>query len=300
VEHLVARGDWAWRFPGDIGVVFGLVVSGICRFQLVGAEERELRSGDYLLMAAPPPWTLRGGGDAAVEEEFESVYSRILADPVEQDSDDTDVVRLIGGHFAFDSANVEMLEAFLSPTVQVRAVKDGQGGRLSGIFAMIDEEASANRPGEAAMLSRLIEIVLIELLRTPAALPDERRRGVLAGLADPRIAAALRAFHADIRQPWSVGSLARAAGMSRSVFSQRFTDLVGEPPMTYVLQWRMAFARDALKFSDRSIDEIAFESGYASASAFSTAFTRSVGQPPARFAREINHDRHDRRAKSRG
>jgi AraC-like DNA-binding protein len=289
-KRLLTRGDWAWRFPGDVGVVFGLMVSGICRFQLPGAEDRELRPGDYLLMAVPPSWVLRGGRNSPVEERFEDVYSRILAQPIEPPSDAPDVVSIIGGHFTFDTANTEMLKAFLTPTVHVGAAKNGQGGRLSGIFAMIDEEASANRPGEAAMLSRLIEIVLIELLRTPTAVPDERGRGMLAGLADPRIAAALRVFHADIRHSWSVASLARVAGMSRSVFSQRFTDLVGEPPMTYVLQWRMALARDALKFSDRSLEEIAYESGYSSASAFSTAFTRSVGQPPARFSRQINQN----------
>jgi AraC-like DNA-binding protein len=80
--------------------------------------------------------------------------------------------------------------------------------------------------------------------------------------------------------------LAAEARMSRSVFSQRFTSLIGQPPMTYALHWRMAVACDALRFSGRSLDEIALAVGYGSASAFSTAFTRTVGRSPVRFARD--------------
>jgi transcriptional regulator GlxA family with amidase domain len=150
---------------------------------------------------------------------------------------------------------------------------------------MIDAEASAARPGQQAVPSRLLEIVLIELLRTPEMLPGQQR-GMLTGLTDPQIASALRAFHADIRRSWSVASLSAEARMSRSVFSQRFTSLIGQPPMTYALHWRMAVACDALRSSGRSLDEIALAAGYGSASAFSTAFTRTVGRPPARFARD--------------
>jgi AraC-like DNA-binding protein len=113
-----------------------------------------------------------------------------------------------------------------------------------------------------------------------------QQRGMLTGLTDPQIASALRAFHADIRRSWSVASLSAEARMSRSVFSQRFASLTGQPPMTYALHWRMAVACDALRFSGRSLDEIALAAGYGSASAFSTAFTRTVGRPPVRFARD--------------
>jgi transcriptional regulator GlxA family with amidase domain len=169
--------------------------------------------------------------------------------------------------------------------VHIPSCGSGDGGRLTGVLAMIDAEASAVRPGQQAVLSRLLEIVLIELLRTPEMLSSQQR-GMLTGLTDPQIASALRAFHADIRRSWSVASLSAEARMSRSVFSQRFTSLIGQPPMTYALHWRMAVACDALRFSGQSLDEIALAVGYGSASAFSTAFTRTVGRPPVRFARD--------------
>jgi AraC-like DNA-binding protein len=284
-KQMVGQGDWAWRFPAERGVLFGRVVSGCCRFELPGIGERSMKSGDYLLLTAPPAWILRGGdGDAAIVD-FENLPTDIPSHEAEGSNDDPGQVRIVGGHFEFDSVNEELLMAFLSPMVHVRSSGSGDGGPLTGVFAMIDAEASAARPGQEAVLSRLLEIVLIEILRAPE-MPSGQQRGMLIGLTDPQIASALRAFHADIRRGWSVASMAAEARMSRSVLSRRFVSLVGQPPMTYALQWRMAVARDALRFGGRSLDEIARATGYSSASAFSTAFTRTVGRSPARFARD--------------
>jgi AraC-like DNA-binding protein len=283
-KHMVGQGDWAWRFPADSGVIFGRVVSGCCRFQLPGTAEQSLEPGDCVLLTEPPAWILRGGaGDGAIAA-LEDLPADTASPEPGRGDDDTDQVRVVGGHFEFDPVNKELLTAFLPPVVHIPSRDPGDGGRLAGVLAMIDAEASAPRPGQQAVLSHLLEIVLIELLRTPEMLPGQQR-GMLTGLTDPQIASALRAFHADIRRSWSVASLSAEATMSRSVFSQKFTSLTGRPPMTYALHWRMAVACDALRFSGQSLDEIALATGYGSASAFSTAFTRTVGRSPARFAR---------------
>jgi AraC-like DNA-binding protein len=246
-----------------------------------------------VLLTEPPAWILRGGaGDAAIVA-FEDLPTATASPEPGRSDDDPDQVRVVGGHFEFDSVNKELLTAFLPPVVHIPSRGSGDGGRLAGVLAMIDAEASAPRPGQQAVLSRLLEIVLIELLRTPEMLPGQQR-GMLTGLTDPQIAAALRAFHADIRRSWSVASLSAEARMSRSVFSQRFASLTGQPPMTYALHWRMAVACDALRFSGRSLDEIALAAGYGSASAFSTAFTRTIGRSPARFARDPGQARGER------
>jgi len=109
---------------------------------------------------------------------------------------------------------------------------------------------------------------------------------MLAGLRDPQIAPALRVLHADIRRPWTVADLAAAAGASRSVFAERFARVVGASPIDYLLHWRMALAKDGLR-AGRRLADVAFASGYNSASAFSTAFSRTVGCPPARYAAGI-------------
>ena len=283
-KHMVWRGDWGLRMPADHGVVFGHVVTGRCRYQLPGAEEATLDAGDHLLLTKPGQWMLRGGKGSGEVVDFDPVrHGATASSPAEDTSPDE--VRIVGGHFEFDPTSAELLTSFMAPAVHVRTHASGEDdGRLARVLAVIDAEASDNRPGRDAVLSRLIEIVLIEVLRAPA-LVSFHRRGMLVGLTDPQVAASLRAFHADVGRDWSVASLASEARMSRSAYSQRFTALVGQPPMTYALHWRMAVARDALRSGRRSIDEIASAIGYASVSAFTTAFTRTAGVPPARYAR---------------
>lgn len=132
------------------------------------------------------------------------------------------------------------------------------------------------------MLTRLVEVLLIEALR--AAPGDGAPAGLLRGLADPRVAPAVRLIHDDYARPWTVAELARAAGLSRSAFFERFEQTVGMPPMAYLLAWRMTVARDLLRRHDVGVAEVAERVGYSAASTFSTAFSRETGQPPRRYA----------------
>src|ERR1700678_4743819 len=171
---MAGHGDWAWGFPADSGVIFGRVVSGGCRFQLPGTAEQSLDPGDCVLLTEPPAWILRGGaGDAAVVA-FEDLPMATASPGPGRSDDDPDQVRVVGGHFEFDSVNKELLTAFLEPVVHMLPRGSGDVGRLAGVLAMIDAEASAVRPGQQAVLSRLLDIVLIELLRTPEILPAQR------------------------------------------------------------------------------------------------------------------------------
>jgi AraC-like DNA-binding protein len=107
---------------------------------------------------------------------------------------------------------------------------------------------------------------------------------VLGGLSDPQLARALADMHADISRSWTVAELAERVGMSRSVFARRFSEAVGTGPVEYLLRWRMALAKDALLHGGSTLDEIAAQVGYQSASAFSTAFRKRVGCPPSDYA----------------
>jgi transcriptional regulator GlxA family with amidase domain len=133
------------------------------------------------------------------------------------------------------------------------------------------------------VLGRLVELLLIEALRsTPG---EGAPPGLLRGLADERIAQAMRQMHGDPARSWTMEQLAKKAALSRSAFFDRFTRAVGLPPMEYLLGWRMAVAKDLLRRHDFGMEEVAKRVGYGSASTFSTAFSRHVGQPPSRFAR---------------
>lgn len=133
------------------------------------------------------------------------------------------------------------------------------------------------------MLSRLVEVLLVESLRlTPTA---DAPAGLLRGLGDVRLAEAIRKIHADPARSWTMAQLAKEAALSRSGFFDRFTRNVGMPPMEYLLGWRMALAKDLLRRREIDVADVAERVGYGSASTFSTAFSRYVGQPPGRYSK---------------
>lgn len=187
-------------------------------------------------------------------------------------------VRLLGGYFVFDSDDAGLLVSLLPTQLHVRGVE-----RLSTLVRFLTEETREQRPGRDLVLGRLVEILLVEALRVNQA-PDAPA-GLLRGLADARLAEAIRHMHGDPARPWTMAELASKAALSRSAFFDRFTRNVGLPPMEYLLAWRMAIAKDLLRHHDVDIAEIAERTGYGSASTFSTAFSRHVGQPPGRYAR---------------
>jgi transcriptional regulator GlxA family with amidase domain len=184
---------------------------------------------------------------------------------------------MLGGYFVFDS-DAALLGALLPAVVHVRGAE-----RLSTLVRFVGDESSRELPGRELVLARLVEVLLIEALRTTAT--EDAPPGLLRGLADARLAPAIRQMHDDVARPWTMTQLARVAALSRSAFFERFTRTVGVPPMEYLLTWRMALAKDLLRQPDMSLIEVAQRIGYRSASAFSTAFKRHHGQPPSHYAR---------------
>jgi AraC-like DNA-binding protein len=135
------------------------------------------------------------------------------------------------------------------------------------------------------ILERLLEVMMMECLRWGAIGEDDLSAGLLAGLRDPALAKVLYALHSKVQAAWTVAELAKLAGMSRSAFAARFTETLGCAPKEYLSRWRMTLAQDALSRGAKSLDRLAQEIGYESASAFSTAFRRRVGCSPGAFAR---------------
>ncbi len=261
---------------------FCLIGAGSCRLQVSDGEPKLLREGDYVLLTAPPAWTLSKGEGAALED-FEAVYAGPDGRPALVGKENAGpLTRLLGGQFAFDTANAELLKGLLPAVVEIRS-SEPPAERLRGLLDLIGNEAISDRPGRTLVLERLLEIMLVEAIRREAGHAGEVRNGLLAGLADPQLAAALRAMHAEIRRSWTVAQVATIAGMSRSVFAERFSRIVGLAPIDYLLQWRMAVAKDALRFGNSRLAEIAFDCGYKSIGAFSTAFSRTVGCPPGKY-----------------
>ncbi|MDQ2763073.1 MAG: AraC family transcriptional regulator [Pseudomonadota bacterium] len=278
-----ANGRWALRFPDHREPHFGLVVAGRCWLRLSAEPATPLQEGDYVLLPSSRSYSFFSDpGVPAVpsDDAFRNAdEGRIRLG----DGGDDTACRLVGGQFRFAPANAGLLLSFLPDLVHIRSSDDG-AEQIRTIMALIGQEASSMRPGGELILSRLVEIMLVEALRSAQAMPDAQPKGMLGGLASPQIARALHKMHADVQHPWTVEELASAVGLSRSVFSRRFSQAVGSAPIDYLLNWRMALAKDRLISGKQSITGIADSVGYQSASAFSTAFARIVGCPPARFA----------------
>jgi len=151
------------------------------------------------------------------------------------------------------------------------------------LVQLVREETRQQRPAREIVLSRLMEVLLIEALRSTAG--TQAPPGLVRGLADIRLAAAIRGMHEQPTQAWTVAALAKVAALSRSTFFERFNREVGVAPMAYLLAWRMALAKDLLRRGAGRMAEIAARVGYSSASTFSVAFARHVGVPPTAYAR---------------
>ncbi|MGV0820572.1 AraC family transcriptional regulator [Martelella sp. AMO21009] len=275
-KGISGAGRWAVRYAAFGQPGFCAVLEGRCRLAVDDEEPVVLEEGDFVLLSTTPAFTMSG---------MEPAHP-VFIDPHANPTPDMPVrygrqvgpadIRQFGGWFSFASPDAGLLVSLLPRMIHIRGVS-----RLAQLVRLVGEEAAQENAGRDLILERYVEILLIEALR---AVPAERTLpGLLRGLADPRIAAALRAMHGAVDQAWTVPDLARVAGMSRSAFFDRFARTLGTRPMEYLAAWRMSLAKDLLRSGGHTLDEVAQKIGYSSASTFSTAFSRQVGSPPGRF-----------------
>lgn len=273
-------GEWSIRYARQEDPGFCLMLDGSCFLDADGVGVLELQEGDFVLLPETPGFTLATDLDMkpALVAPTHAREVRHGARPGPA------TMRMLGGYFHFDRANAQLLVRLLPSVVHVRREEAG-AERLRRIVELIGEEADADRPGRDLILERLVEVLLVEALRFRLASAARPEQGLLAGLADPALARALRGIHVDVARRWTVAELARTAHMSRAVFAERFARKVGMPPMQYLLEWRMAIAKDILRRERPPLAEVADRVGYQSASSFSTAFARLIGCSPSEFAR---------------
>jgi AraC-like DNA-binding protein len=272
-------GAWAVRYSAFGLPSFCTMLEGHCVLAVDGHEPVPLEAGDFVLMPTTPGFTLSGLEPAVP----------VHVDPLGASSRQAELrhgrrrgapdVRMLGGYFAFDSPDAALLASLLPALLHVRGVE-----RLPVLVQLVRDESLAQRPGRELVLGRLVEVLLVEALRSSTG--DGAPPGLLRGLADERVAVGLRWMHRAPERAWTVDALAREAALSRSTFFERFSRAVGLPPMEYLQAWRMALAKELLRRGDVAIGEVADRVGYRSASTFSTAFSRHVGLPPSRYARE--------------
>jgi AraC-like DNA-binding protein len=197
-------------------------------------------------------------------------------------------VRLVCGFLGFDERPYNPLLTALPTTIHLPAPHPrGSGGWLGTMLNVAISESRAGRPGGENVLARLAELMFVEAIRRYLETLPESQMGWLAGLRDPMVGQAIAAMHDSARHPWTVEELARLAGQSRSVFAERFTEMVGQPPMQYLALWRMQLASKLL-MDGGQVAGVAESVGYESEAAFSRAFKKLVGQSPATWRKGGN------------
>ena len=282
-KRLEAMGDWALRFRGHDGVSFCLIGKGDCSIQLEGQRWERLGEGDLVLLNAPPCWVPMRGLRPQLED-FETSYagkdgSTALVGAPQCGP----VTHLLGGEISLGYGHIKLLRSVMPEMLRIPS-SESSSGRLHRLLEWIGDEAVSERAGRGLILERLLGVMLVEALRS-LSLESGSTHGLLAAMEDPQLAAALQVMHAQFQRTWTVAELASVSGMSRSAFAERFGRVVGLAPIDYLLELRMAVAKQALLFSGKRPSEVAFLCGYKSIAAFSTAFRRSVGSSPGAFAK---------------
>lgn len=271
------KGDWAVRFSAYGQPSFCIMLAGSCLLAIDGYEAVTLRAGDFVLLPTTPPFTISSFTPTApVHLNPHAIGGKGEVRYGDQ-SGNADM-RSLGGAFLFDAADPRILVSLLPPVVHVQG-----STRLAQLVQMVGEEYAGQSPGHEFMLSRLVEMMLIEAMRSTTS--RNAPQGLLRGLGDERLAPALKQMHTRIDHAWTVAQLATLSALSRSAFFDRFTQTVGVAPMAYLLAWRMEIAKDLLHREGLAVAQVAERVGYASTSTFSTAFRRYVGQSPRQYAR---------------
>jgi AraC-like DNA-binding protein len=274
-------GAWAVRYAAFGQPSFCTMLQGQCVLAVHQQPPVTLEAGDFVLMPATPGFTLSSPEPAVPVFLDPSATQGTVGELRHGRQTGEAEVRMLGGYFEFDSPDAALLVSLLPVLLHVRGVES-----LSLLVKLVRDESLQARHGRELVLARLVEVLLIEALRSHP--QDHAPPGLLRGLADARVAVGLRLMHSAPAHGWTVPALAREAALSRSTFFERFSRAVGLPPMEYLLVWRMALARDLLSRSGLPIAEVAERVGYGSASTFSTAFSRHVGLSPGRYARQQN------------
>jgi AraC-like DNA-binding protein len=198
---------------------------------------------------------------------------------------------LICGAVRFEHPAAGNLIQILPKTIRIEASSTPRLDWMQSTLRLMASEASELRPGGEAVITRLGDILVIQAIRAWMESDPAARRGWLGALQDPQVGRAISAIHREPARDWTVASLAQEVAMSRSAFAARFTELVGEPVMSYVARWRMHVAVAALRDEGATVAQLADRLGYRSEAAFSRAFKRVIGVSPGAIRRSAREER---------
>lgn len=274
-------GTWGVAFPPfESCAMFHLVTEG-----KMWLEDRWMEAGDFVLMPRGQGHAIRSQPGAPARSIFE--HDRLILNPrceVLRTPGEGPETKLMCGVVRLDHPGARHLLEALPAVIHLRAA---EAPALSRLMELIAEEARFEGSGSFSVLTKLADVLIVQSIRYWLETATcEDLQGRLGALSDDRICQALDLMHQAPGRPWTLSSLASEVAMSRASFAQRFTELVGEPAMTYLTHWRMDLAAKRLTTDPTPIASLAFDLGYESETSFSQAFKRIKGLSPGAYRKQ--------------
>ncbi|MFE6761255.1 AraC family transcriptional regulator [Streptomyces sp. NPDC057689] len=288
--RMVMEPPWSVRIEDRAPLCLMAVTAGEAWIVPDGdAEPVLLRPGDLAVARGPEPYTVADRPDTEPRARIGPGGScaTLRGEPLSQSMElgvrtwgnalDGSAAVLVGTYLLDGEISGRLLDA-LPPLLVLPA-----GGRTGPVLALLGDEIARDEPGQSLMLDRLLDLLLVDALRTWFSRPGAEAPGWYMAMGDPVVGQALRLLRDEPAHPWTVAGLAAKAGVSRAALARRFTELVGEPPMAYLTGRRLAVAADLLRETDATVEAVARKVGYSQAFAFSTAFKRVRGVSPQEY-----------------
>ncbi len=285
--RLNGTGNWSYSLTRQDTILFYLVMSGGFCID-VGNGPRETRAGDMIMIPSAHQhvsYALDYHADAA--QPLDELLSNCQEHTLDVKGDGDSEASLILIECKYDKAMIRPLLSVLPPILP--EVNDEDDGRFEVIdveIRLLTLEAEHERMGKTAVINHWASIMMIECLRVYIESLPEATENWLKAMKDPFLTKALVAMHEKPSENWTINKLAEVAGMSRSSFAQRFKEVVGIPPLTYLMDYRLRLAARYLRLQQNSISRISGLVGYASDSTFSQAFKRVYGISPKAYRQQ--------------
>ncbi len=284
------------RFAGDFSIAvpqerrsirFHLIREGSCHLRVPGREAVLLDTGDLAIIPNGASQILSARPDSTPVSLEQAMTTGSMEDGTLSFGKGEPQVRMLCGYARFDeAADHPVLTTLPSSMVLCPAVLQDEPCTHTAL-RLLAMESEQSAPGATGVLSRLLEVLLLHAVRHVAASGNTVQPGFLAALQDVRIARALQAMHGKPQAAWTIASLAGEAGMSRARFAERFGELVGVPPISYLTAWRLIKARSLMAGTSLSTEAIAARCGYASVTSFTRRFKQEYGMGPGAFRKTV-------------